>query len=361
MAKVELNQIHKSYGQTLVVKGVDLTINDGEFVALLGPSGCGKTTTLRMIAGLEAPTQGRISIGDEVVSDPAAGLFVPPEARRLGMVFQSYAVWPHMSVNQNVAYPLKLAGKAAAEREVEVQRALSMVQLDGLAGRMPSQLSGGQQQRVALARALVMRPRVLLLDEPLSNLDAHLRVELRQEIDRIRKEIGVTVVYVTHDQEEALALSDRIVVMKAGLIHPAGPPAAVYQRPEDAFVGGFIGKANFLPVTLGAISDDLVEITLGDGQRLGLPRGAVKIDDTLTAGAQAQLMLRPEAVRLSDPADEGPDALILAATYLGDRLEILLGLGDDRLRTWIPADRPVQIGASTRVKITAGQIFPKND
>lgn len=355
MARVELKGIHKFYGQTHVVKGVDLAIEDGEFVALLGPSGCGKTTTLRMIAGLEAPTRGEVSIAGEAVSAPEQGIFVPPEKRRLGMVFQSYAVWPHMSVAQNVGYPLKLAGKASAARGEAVERALAMVQLDGLGARMPNQLSGGQQQRVALARALVMEPRVLLLDEPLSNLDAHLREELRREIDRIRKEIGVTVVYVTHDQEEALALADRIVVMKSGLIHQAGPPSEIYQVPTDVFVGGFIGKANFLPIKVVQIDDALAHLEVERGPELTLARERLEVPAGLAAGASAHLMLRPEAVVLGgEPAASGK---VLSVTYLGDRLEVLLSVGEARLRTYVEPGQRLEVGADVGFELLAGRLF----
>ena len=357
MARVDLKAIHKFYGQTHVVKGVDLSIKDGEFVALLGPSGCGKTTTLRMIAGLEEPTKGEVSIAGELVSAPEKKVFVPPEDRHLGMVFQSYAVWPHMSVAQNVGYPLKLAGKGDAERKPAVDKALRMVQLDGLGQRMPNQLSGGQQQRVALARALIMEPRVLLLDEPLSNLDAHLRVEMRQEIDRIRKSLGVTVVYVTHDQEEALALADRIVIMNGGVIHQAGPPDLVYRDPDDAFVGGFIGKANFLPVTLSEVGEGSVTLALGDGQELVLEREILASSSAMTPGMSCELMLRPEAVVLSQ-GGQGAKGLILSVTYLGDRLEVLLGVGDAKLRTHVaPESTALDVGSEVAFEVRAGRLF----
>ncbi len=358
MARVELQGIHKFYGQTHVVKGIDLVIEDGQFVALLGPSGCGKTTTLRMIAGLEAPTRGQVSIGGQPVSAPDKGIFVPPEGRHLGMVFQSYAVWPHMSVAQNVGYPLKLAGKGTAERASAVEEALGMVQLDGLGDRMPNQLSGGQQQRVALARALVMKPRVLLLDEPLSNLDAHLREELRREIDRIRKEIGVTVVYVTHDQEEALALADNIVVMKSGLIHQVGPPPQIYAAPHDTFVGGFIGKANFLPITVQKTGGDHIELHVHDGPTINLPTARLDIPKPLSKGDQGSLMLRPETVEIvSDIAQGVADAELLSVTYLGDRLEVLLGVGQATVRTHVSAGTSLQVGAKVPFNIRAGRLF----
>ena len=356
MAGVRFEGVHKSYGAVHVVKGVDLEIGDGEFVALLGPSGCGKTTTLRMIAGLEEPTRGTITIGGETVSDPANGLFVPPERRRLGMVFQSYAVWPHMSVAANVAYPLRLAGKGRAERDKAVAEALEMVQLGSLGARMPHQLSGGQQQRVALARALVMGPRVLLLDEPLSNLDAHLREDLRREIARIRAQLGVTVVYVTHDQEEALALADRIVVLRDGLVYQAGPPEQVYTAPDDAFVGGFIGKANFLDVRVTEVDDGGVAMELGEGQALRLERSHLMVADGADApGREGRLMVRPHAARVVDAG--GLNAEVEQVTYLGDRLELLLSVGASRLRTHVDASPRPELGERVQVAIERAHLF----
>lgn len=356
MARVVMEGIHKSYGPVHVVKGIDLEIEHGEFVALLGPSGCGKTTTLRMIAGLEEPTKGRLWIGDEVVSEPEKGLFVPPERRHLGMVFQSYAVWPHMSVADNVAYPLKLAKVSKSQRKTAVQEALDMVQLGHLGARMPNQLSGGQQQRVALARALVMKPRVLLLDEPLSNLDAHLREELRREISLIREKLGVTVIYVTHDQEEALALADRIVVMNGGFIRQAGPPAKVYKLPEDSFVGGFIGKANFLRVVVMAKHAGRLDLRLADGQVLSLHASSVEIGEEVLEGQEGGLMIRPEAVGFVGE-EEGASAVVKSVTYLGDRLELLLGIGDDRLRMYVPAEHDAKAGERVRFGSRFAHLF----
>ena len=340
MASVTLENIQKAYGDVQVVRGVDLAIADGEFVALLGPSGCGKTTTLRMIAGLEEPTGGKVLIGDEIVSNPAQNIFVPPEKRRLGMVFQSYAVWPHMSVAQNVAYPLKLQGSGRAERDVAVQRALDMVQLGHLGKRMPHQLSGGQQQRVALARALAMEPRVLLLDEPLSNLDAHLREELRREISLIRARTGLTIVYVTHDQEEALALADRIVILDGGRIRQAGPPPEVYTAPVDGFVGGFIGKASFLPVDLVGSGVKVAGVDVAVDAE-GLPEGP------------AQLMLRPEAIVLSE---SGIPAKVTSVTYLGDRHELWLDIAGTAVRAHV--ETPAAPGDQVHVSFTRVKLFP---
>ncbi|HXF83379.1 MAG TPA: ABC transporter ATP-binding protein, partial [bacterium] len=247
MADLRLEGVGKAYGRIWAVRALDLAVADGEFVTLLGPSGCGKTTTLRMIAGFIRPTTGRIAVDGRVLSDAAARTTVPPERRGMGMVFQTYAVWPHMTAFQNVAYPLRRQGRSRAEIESEVRRALQLVKLGDYAHRFPHELSGGQQQRVALARALVMEPAVLLLDEPLSNLDAKLREEMRFEIKELQRRLGITVVYVTHDQGEAMAMSQRIAVMSAGHLVQVGRPEEIYERPATPFVAAFLGVANFLP------------------------------------------------------------------------------------------------------------------
>jgi ABC-type Fe3+/spermidine/putrescine transport system ATPase subunit len=240
---VTLDQITKAYGDNAIVKGIDLALRRGEIFTLLGPSGCGKTTTLRMVAGLERPDSGTLSIGGRVVAGP--GVFVPPEDRRLGMVFQSYAVWPHRTVAENVAYPLALRKDPDAASKTKA--ILARVRLDGLAERYPHMLSGGQQQRVALARALVANPEVLLLDEPLSNLDAGLREELRGTIAELAREQGLTVLLVTHDQEEALSISDRVGVMLGGRLEQVSPPAELYSEPKNATLARFVGTLNTLP------------------------------------------------------------------------------------------------------------------
>lgn len=241
MSKVKFDSVGKQYpGGNFAVQGFTLDIAHGEFVSFLGPSGCGKTTSLRMLAGLERNTEGNISLDSEIVSDAKTGLFVPPERRKIGMVFQSYAVWPHMNVFENVAYPLRIAKTAISERNDRVQKMLAVVELTGLEKRMPNQLSGGQQQRVALARGLVMQPRVLLLDEPLSNLDAKLREKMRHDIRAIQQRLSLTVVYVTHDQIEANTMSDRIVIMKDGAILQIGSPQEIKSHPANEFVADFI-------------------------------------------------------------------------------------------------------------------------
>ena len=244
MASVTITGVTKSFGNVKVLQEFNQKFEDGEFITLLGPSGCGKTTMLRLIAGFEKPSSGEIYIGDKLVSSEKE--FLPPEKRGIGMVFQSYAVWPHMNVFDNIAYPLKIQKINKNEIEERVNQVLKIVHLEQYKDRFPSELSGGQQQRVALARALVIKPDVLLMDEPLSNLDAKLRVEMRTAIKEIQNSIGITTVYVTHDQEEAMAVSDRIAVMKDGEIQHLGQPKDIYQRPANLFVATFIGKTNVL-------------------------------------------------------------------------------------------------------------------
>jgi iron(III) transport system ATP-binding protein len=244
MSSVTFENVVKSYDAFAVVKNISFKVNDGDFVSFLGPSGCGKTTCLRMVAGLEINTSGTIKLDDLAVSAPEKGIFIPPEKRQLGMVFQSYAIWPHMNVFENVAFPLKIKKVDKSEMTDRVNAILKIVELAGLEERKPNQLSGGQQQRVALARGLVARPKVLLLDEPLSNLDAKLREKMRVDIRRIQKEFGITCIYVTHDQIEAFTMSDQIAVMKNGHILQQGTPEQIRQSPVDEWVAEFIRPQN---------------------------------------------------------------------------------------------------------------------
>jgi iron(III) transport system ATP-binding protein len=300
----------------LAVDDISLTLDGGSFVTLLGPSGCGKTTTLRMIAGFEAPTSGRILVDGADVSRRT------PDKREMGMVFQSYALFPHLSVFENVAYGLRLRRQSGRALSAAVERTLALVNLTGLGQRRPSELSGGQQQRVALARAMAIEPRVLLFDEPLSNLDAKLRVSLRSEIRRIQQQLGITSVYVTHDQSEAMALSDVVVVMNAGRIEQAGPPDDVYRHPATRFVADFIGRANFLPGTVTGTGDGVVEIE-SMGQSLRVPAAA-----GLTIGAAATIVVRPEALRMGVGE---LTARIGRRTFLGPLVEYELLIGDQVL------------------------------
>ncbi len=244
MSTVEFKNIRKSYGAVEVVKGFDLKVEDGEFVSFLGPSGCGKTTCLRMISGLEENTSGELLIGGELVSAPGKNIYLAPEKRNVGMVFQSYAVWPHMNVFDNIAYPLKIQKIKSHEIQKRVEEIMEVVELSGLGERMPNQLSGGQQQRVALARGLVARPRVLLLDEPLSNLDAKLRDKMRVDIRAIQQKLNITCVYVTHDQLEAFTMSDRILIMDQGIVQQVGDPSEIRENPANDFVREFIRQSH---------------------------------------------------------------------------------------------------------------------
>jgi putative spermidine/putrescine transport system ATP-binding protein len=256
MSFLELSHVQKSFSGTIAVDDFNLSISPGEFISFLGPSGCGKTTTLRMIAGFELPTSGQITLSGKDLT------YLPPNKRNVGMVFQSYALFPNMPVADNIGYGLKVAGKSKAEIGERVQEMLSLIHMENFGLRYPNQLSGGQQQRVALARALAFRPQVLLLDEPLSALDAKIRVELRQEIRRIQQKLGITTIYVTHDQEEALSLSDRIVVMSQGKMEQVGTPAEIYNFPTTEFVARFVGQINLLPVAVVNAQEGIVK--LGD-------------------------------------------------------------------------------------------------
>ena len=294
----------KRYSDFTALKGVSLSIHEGEFFTLLGPSGCGKTTLLRMIAGFNSIEGGDFYFGEKRIND------VPAHKRDIGMVFQNYAIFPHLTVEENVAYGLKARRMPKAEIAPKVQAALELVQISHLAKRMPNELSGGQQQRVALARAFVIEPSVLLMDEPLSNLDAKLRVQMRSVIKKLQRSLGITTIYVTHDQEEALAISDRIAVMKDGVIMQIGTPNEIYAKPQNPFVAGFIGVSNFLDC----------EAVCGDGRAKVDIQGELSIE--LPSGkdysGRAQLSARPEQLFF---ADEGMPGTILFSTFLGDFIE----------------------------------------
>ncbi|MBN9684908.1 MULTISPECIES: ABC transporter ATP-binding protein [unclassified Corallococcus] len=340
MAAIVLEDLVKAYGGTPVVRGLSLHVGQGELVSLLGPSGCGKTTTLRMLAGLEHPDAGSIKLGDEVVAGP--GVRVPPEKRGLGMVFQSYAIWPHRSVEANVAYPLALRKVPRHEMASRVREALRWVRLEAYAARMPHELSGGQLQRVALARALVAGPRVLLLDEPLSNLDAALREELRAEIAALRARLGTTLVFVTHDQGEALALSDRIAVMNRGVIEQVDTPERLYREPATPFVAGFVGGANVLrgEVRAGAF------YCAGMEASFDLPMDAKPGPGTL--------VVRPEDLELGET---GTPLVLSARLFLGHAAEYRFPVGDAFLRVIGPALEGVRAGQTLRVRVRKATVF----
>ncbi|SON54075.1 Maltose/maltodextrin import ATP-binding protein MalK [Hartmannibacter diazotrophicus] len=316
MAFLELSHIQKSFGPVQVVKDFNMAIEKGEFVSFLGPSGCGKTTVLRMIAGFETVSAGTITIGGQDMTD------LKPNQRNIGMVFQAYALFPNMTVGQNVAFGLKVAGKPKAEIDQTVQEMLDLIHLGHLADRFPYQMSGGQQQRVALARALAIRPRVLLLDEPLSALDAKIRVSLREEIRVIQRKLGITTVFVTHDQEEALSISDRVVVMNEGRADQIGSPFEVYNFPKTRFVANFVGTLNILAGKVVDAATGCIDI---EGQQVFAARETHK----LANGAACTVALRPEAIRLT-PAAEGRNQLsgtIEDVQFLGSVLRVRVRLG----------------------------------
>jgi ABC-type Fe3+/spermidine/putrescine transport system ATPase subunit len=325
LSRLKLSGLSKRYGDFLAVDGINLELQSGEFVSLLGPSGCGKTTTLRMIAGFVDPTLGSIEMDGQVLSSPAGS--VPPDRRQMSMIFQSYAIWPNMTVEQNVAFGLELRKIPNAEVKRRVREMLEVVHMNHLADRYPAELSGGQQQRVALARAIVIRPSVLLLDEPLSNLDATLREEMRFEIRRLHDEFHVTTVYVTHDQAEAMVTSDRIAVMNHGRIEQVDHPRALYNKPKTRFVAGFIGRTNFIEG-----SSDGHEISF-DG--FALPRAAFEQD--APSQGKAVFSVRPHSMRLSEVAPtarNGCSAVgvtVLERAFLGEHWDYVVKPRDGAL------------------------------
>jgi iron(III) transport system ATP-binding protein len=345
MAHILIENLNKSFGRHHVLKDIDLEIQEKEFVTLLGPSGCGKTTTLRLLAGFLTPDEGEIRVGGQLLSSPQAT--VPPERRRMGMVFQNYAVWPHMSVFDNVAFGLKLARLGRAEIGERVARVLAAVGLEGLEGRHPAQLSGGQQQRVALARSLVVEPSILLLDEPLSNLDAKLRERMRGELKSLQRDTGITFVYVTHDQAEAMALSDRIAVFHEGVLQQYGRPREIYERPANLFVADFMGIVNRLSGEIVERGEGQVRVRVGD-------HVLAAIGPAAAAGAArgVTLAIRPESVRLGGPdgAANRLDGSVVEATFLGSIVDYQIDVGGLVLR--VQADRHVVREVGTKVQLS---------
>ena len=325
MPTLAIEEVCCDFGGVVAVDRFSLAVEAGEFVTLLGPSGCGKTTTLRMVAGLERATAGRISIGARVVSDPAVGIFVPPEQRQLGVVFQSYAIWPHMTVFENVAYPLRVRRRSAAAIKEQVTAALRLVEMEAYADRPSPALSGGQQQRIAIARALVFEPQVLLLDEPLSNLDARLRTQMGDEFRALQRRLAITTLYVTHDQEEAMALSDRVIVMDRGHALQIGTPEAIYRRPASRQVAAFFGAPNLLEARVTAChphGPDAFRLAVeGEGWH-----GECRAAEPYRPAEPETVLVRPENVALN-PGGITPGAIawrgkVTETVFRGPRLSL---------------------------------------
>jgi ABC-type Fe3+/spermidine/putrescine transport system ATPase subunit len=352
LSRLKLSGVSKRFGGFLAADNIDLELQSGEFVSLLGPSGCGKTTTLRMIAGFVDPTAGSIEMDDQILSSPAGS--VPPDRRQMSMIFQSYAIWPNMTVEQNVAFGLELRKIAKAEVKRRVGEMLEVVHMNHLADRYPAELSGGQQQRVALARAIVIRPQVLLLDEPLSNLDATLREEMRFEIRRLHDEFHVTTVYVTHDQAEAMVTSDRIAVMNQGRIEQVDQPRALYNQPKTRFVAGFIGRTNFLEGTSdgNAISFD----------GFALPRAGFERD--VPAHGKTVFSVRPHSMRLTEapPAARNGNipvgVIVLERAFLGEQWDYVVRPreGATTIRVTAPPTEDFPVGAAAWLEFEPRQM-----
>jgi iron(III) transport system ATP-binding protein len=363
MSAVGVEGVGKQFGGVRAVSDVSLAVGEGRLLTLLGPSGCGKTTTLRMIAGLEQNDAGRIVIGERVVSDAARGLFVAPERRDIGMVFQSYAIWPHMSVFTNVAYPLQVRRRPSAEVRERALATLRLVQLEHLAERPATALSGGQQQRVAIARALVFQPRVLLMDEPLSNLDAQLREQMRLEIRALQQRLGITTIYVTHDQEEAMVLSDDIAVMHDGRVLQTAAPERLYARPANRTVAAFFGAPNLLSAKTREVrrtGDTALARVEGDGWQ-GWCTGPA----ALQPGDSVTVVVRPEVIRLGRPtrADAGLAwrGVVRQRFFRGTRNLYAVDVAGTRFTVDAPPDAPLTVGADVTLDVDAAHTWLVRD
>ena len=344
-AAVTVDAVTKHYGRVTAVRHLDLTVPPGEFLTLLGPSGCGKTTTLRLIAGFEHPDAGAIMLNGRDVSR------MPPYRRRVNTVFQQYALFPHLSVRDNIGYGLRHRGAGKRDTAGRVTRMMQLMQIPDVGGRRPRELSGGQQQRVALARALVMEPTVLLLDEPLGSLDYKLRKDMQAELKRIHREVGVTFIYVTHDQEEAMTMSDRIVVMNGGRVEQDGSPEDVFDRPATPFVAGFIGDTNLLDGTVTAVGEGTATVDLGPlGQLAGSAVGSAAPGDPVTVS------IRPTDVR-AEPAPAGQDGPIVRdAVLVGGHVAVTVAVGAATVRAHVPRNAAVPPGTAVQMRVDPGRV-----
>jgi len=342
MVRVKLKEITKRFGKVVAADHVTLNINHGEFFTILGPSGCGKTTTLRIIAGFEKPDYGRVYFNDQDITE------LPAYKRDTGMVFQNYALWPHMTVFENIAYGLKIRKIPKDEIKRRVKEVLELVKLEGLENRYPHQLSGGQQQRVALARALVIQPKVLLLDEPLSNLDAKLRVEMREELRILQKKLGITTIYVTHDQEEAMVLSDRLAIMNYGKIYQVGSPKEVYMKPRNLFVATFIGKSSVLNGIIEKIEGEKVIVKCNKTRITGhLPSEDIKVK----IGSKVACILRPEYFEINEISEPSNifHGVIEKASFVGSHIEIKVKINHEELTVYLDPEIKITIGEKIKL------------
>ncbi|MFW5986246.1 MAG: ABC transporter ATP-binding protein [Halanaerobiales bacterium] len=358
MAEVIIKNLNKSFDEVEVIKNISIEIRDGEFLSFLGPSGCGKTTMLRMVAGFEDPTSGDIYIGKRLVSSVEQNISLSPENRNISMVFQNYAVWPHMNVFKNVGYPLKVQGLKKKAIKEKVERVLELVKMEELGERYPSQLSGGQQQRVALARALIMDPDVMLLDEPLSNLDAKLREEMRFEIKEIHKKLDLTIIYVTHDQTEAMAMSDRILLLHEGRIQQIGSPRDLYNNPSNKFAADFIGLVNFIPAeiidrnTEGDRCRGIIEF-IGTDLRMDIRLPDMDVNEIIFA-------IRPENIKIVDPDISDLVCTIDRKVYLGNIIDYRIKIGDAECRVEAAPEYNFSVGEKVGLKFNKYVVFPNS-
>ncbi|WP_052883655.1 ABC transporter ATP-binding protein [Infirmifilum uzonense] len=354
MVWIKILNVTKVYGKVKALDNVSLEIRDGELFTMLGPSGCGKTTLLRIIAGFEVPEEGKVFFADQDVT------FVKPYQRNTAMVFQNYALWPHMTVFENVAYGLKIRRKQLGLSDEDIERrvrdALKLVRLEGLEDRYPLQLSGGQQQRVALARALVVEPKVLLLDEPLSNLDAKLRIEMREEIKRIQSSLGITTVYVTHDQEEAMSLADRIAVMNKGKILQVGTPKEIYSKPNNLFVATFIGRSTYLVGIAREISGEKVKVSF-DGQSL---EGFIAPGHTVREGDKVAAIMKTEDFKVDASESNALEGIVEIQMFIGMFNQVKVRVGNQRITALLDPALELSSGQKIRLAIKPSEVsvFP---